>query len=183
MKGKKMKKIITFAACAILVGIAQAATVGWNVATGSTTYANDAYEFYIIGQNGATSVDTITALLDAGSDTSSYVYGSGTIAANGAAIVAAANSGKSLDAGSYTGFFVLFDSSSPTAGDQYMVISGQTGLTKTIASTTATVVFTTGNVSSAISSGTWSTYGVPEPTSGLLMLLGVAGLTLRRRRV
>ncbi len=28
----------------------------------------------------------------------------------------------------------------------------------------------------------WQTQGVPEPTSGLLMLLGVAGLALRRKR-
>ena len=28
----------------------------------------------------------------------------------------------------------------------------------------------------------WSTAAVPEPTSGLLMLLGMAGLALRRRR-
>ena len=28
----------------------------------------------------------------------------------------------------------------------------------------------------------WSTASVPEPTSGLLMLLGIAGLALRRRR-
>lgn len=33
---------------------------------------------------------------------------------------------------------------------------------------------------SEVSSGTWT--AVPEPTSGLLMLLGMAGLALRRRR-
>ena len=34
----------------------------------------------------------------------------------------------------------------------------------------------------AIVQSSWQTYSVPEPTSGLLMLLGVAGLALRRRR-
>ena len=28
----------------------------------------------------------------------------------------------------------------------------------------------------------WQTVSVPEPTSGLLMLLGIAGLALKRRR-
>ena len=30
--------------------------------------------------------------------------------------------------------------------------------------------------------GAWTTSAIPEPTSGLLLLLGVAGLALRRRR-
>ena len=35
---------------------------------------------------------------------------------------------------------------------------------------------------SGIAQSDWQTFSVPEPTSGLLMLLGVAGLALRRRR-
>ena len=34
----------------------------------------------------------------------------------------------------------------------------------------------------AIGTGSWQAMSVPEPTSGLLMLLGMAGLALRRRR-
>ena len=30
--------------------------------------------------------------------------------------------------------------------------------------------------------GAWTSVNVPEPTSGLLMLLGMAGLALRRKR-
>ena len=33
-----------------------------------------------------------------------------------------------------------------------------------------------------IEAGSWTAYNAPEPTSGLLLLLGVAGLALKRRR-
>lgn len=38
------------------------------------------------------------------------------------------------------------------------------------------------DASAGFSTGGWYTTAVPEPTSGLLMLLGMAGLALRRRR-
>ena len=45
----KMKKLIVFAACAMLAAVTQAASVGWSLA-GANSYANDAYQFFIIGQ-------------------------------------------------------------------------------------------------------------------------------------
>ena len=179
-----MKKLLIIASIALMGIAANAATVGWNITTGSTTYGNDAYRFFVIGQNGADSIATITALLDAGTSVDSYAFGSGTTLANGAANVTGAASGKSLDAGTYTGFFVLFDSDSPTAGtSQYVVVSGASTLTKEIGTSTATISFTTGNANSIVSNASnWNSYGaVPEPTSGLFMLLGMAGLALRRK--
>ena len=185
-----MKKLLVFAACAMLAVVTQAAAVGWSLA-GANNYANDAYQFFIIGQKGATSIATITALLDAGSDTSSYAFGSGKIAANGAANVSATAAGQpTLDAGTYTGFFVVFDSASPSSGSaNYAVVSGTSTLTKTIAATTAQVAFAGGNASSILNSAdSWKSFGpgsgggVPEPTSGLLLLVGAGMLALRRKQ-
>ena len=185
-----MKKLLVFAACAMLAAVTQAATVGWSLA-GANSYANDKYQFFVIGQNGATSIATITALLDAGTSVDSYAFGSGSVAANGTATVTAAASGKSLDAGDYTAFFVVFDSASPTSGSaSYAVVSGATGLTKTVGATTANVTFAGGNASSILSNAdNWKSFGsgggggdTPEPTSGLLLLVGGAMLALRRKQ-
>ena len=174
-----------FAACAMLAAYTQAATVGWSLA-GATAFAGDKYMFFVEGQNGADSIATITALLDAGTDVSSYAFGSGTISGTGAAITAAGASGKTLGAGTFTGFFVLFDSATPTAGEsEYAVVSGVATLTKELNATSATTTFVAGNQGPYLNdSANWAAYGtaVPEPTSGLLMLVGLAGLALRRRR-
>ena len=138
-----------------------------------------------IGQNGADSIATITALLDAGTDTANYVFGSGTLAANGTGSVLASASGKTLNSGTYDAFAIIFDSASPKAGEsKYVVVSGAANLHKVIADTTATVMFATGSAASIVNNAdNWKSYGaVPEPTSGLLMLLGMAGLALRRKR-
>ncbi len=182
-----MKKLIIMAASVTLAAIAHAAAVGWTL-SGASAYAGDAYQFFVIGQNGTESVSAITALLDAGTSLDSYAFGSGTIANNGAGTMTAAASGQTLGSGSYEAFFVVFDSASPTAGSSnYAVVSGVSTLSKTVSDTSATVMFTTGNQSTFLNNtSNWKSFGtsssVPEPTSGLLMLLGMAGLALRRKR-
>ena len=168
----------------MLAAVTHAAAVGWQLA-GAQSYANDAYQFFVIGQNGTDSIATITALLDAGTATDSYAFGSGKVAANGNATVAANASGKSLDAGTYTTFYVIFDSPTPASGSaKYALVSGASGLTKEIGASAAGVTFQALNQASFLNNAdNWKSYGaVPEPTSGLLMLLGVAGLALRRKR-
>ena len=183
-----MKKLLVFTACAMLAVVTQAASVGWGLA-GAANYANDAYQFFVIGQKGVSSIATITALLDAGSDTSSYAFGSGAVNGSGSATVLANASGKTLDAGDYTAFFVVFDSASPASGSaNYAVVSGSANLTKSIGATTASVSFSAGNASSILNNAdNWKSFGtggggVPEPTSGLLLLVGAGMLALRRKQ-
>lgn len=183
-----MKKLMILSAGLMLAVASNAASVGWTLA-GAANYAGDAYSFFVIGQNGASSIATVTALLDQGKAYDSYAFGSGVVAANGSANVTAASSGKSIDGtGDYTGFFIVFDSATPTSGtSKYVVISGMNTLTKTIGTSTASIQFSTGNASSIINdTNNWSSYGTPaaepEPTSALMMLFGLAGLALRRKR-
>ena len=183
-----MKKLMTFVACILLAAVSHAAAVAWSLGGNNTTYAGDAYAFFVIGQNGTTAISTITSILNAGGDYSTYAFGSGTIAANGNVSMTAANSGKTLDAGDYTAFFVVFDTATVTSGTtKYVVVDGASTLTKSVTANAATVAFAAGNASSILNAASnWSSYGtssaVPEPTSGLLMLLGMAGLALKRKR-
>jgi len=179
-----MKKLILAIAVVCAATFARSATVGWTHA-GMANYVGDAYKVFVIGQNSVESIAAITTLLDAGSDVSSYQFGAGVVASNGAANTLANASGKTLGTGTYTEFMVLFDSATPTSGSsKYVVVSGTSGQTIEIGDTTATKSFAAGNVSSIVNNASnWQSYGaVPEPTSGLLMLLGMAGLALRRRR-
>ena len=183
-----MKKLVVFVVSAMFAAITQAASVGWGLA-GANNYAGDAYQFFVIGQNGASSIATITALLDAGTDTSSYAFGSGKVASNGSSNVGFATSGKELSAGTYETFFVVFDSDSLVSGSaNYAVVSGAATLTKTIGANTASVTFAAGNQSTYLNnSSNWKSFGpasggVPEPTSGLLLLVGAGMLALRRKQ-
>ncbi len=180
-----MKKIILAVAIICATMYAGAASVGWSHA-GLGNYVGDSYYVFVVGQNGVADIATVTALLDAGEDFSSYVFGNGTIAANGFANVTASSSGKTLGAGTYTAFTVVFNSSAPTAGEsQYLLVSGLANQTKTVATSTPSISFTTGSLASlANDAANWKDYGaaVPEPTSAMLLVLGVAALALRRKQ-
>ena len=172
-----MKKILTLAAIVVLTATTHAAAVGWTIA-GAAAYKNNDYSLFVIGMNGVTGVEQITALVAAGSDISDFEFASGTVNAQGTAMAAATASGKSITysgsgTDSYSAFAILWNADATEATS-----TGLASITMDNDSTSKTFGF--GNQSANLTANSFAV--VPEPTSGLLMLVGLGALALRRRR-
>ena len=152
-----MKKLLVLAAIIVAGVAANAASFKWAAANvygsdGSTKYSGTAYLYCDALGSDALSSASVT---------------SGTIASTTFEV------GSAVATTSYDFYFVIED-----AGKEF------TSATKSaVASATGTANIAFGNMASQTQdSSNWGGSAVPEPTSGLLMLLGVAGLALRRKR-
>ena len=183
-----MKKIMVAAAAIAMAVVANASYVNWtcsNVFLGNDTDKCSGIAYFVnadtisstalkaLGDDGAAA---ITAALG-----SSYSF---TPASAGSYVKTAANAvpvaGLGLaDTTAYTGYLVIFDGA--TIADSTKFYTTQEMDFTTLAGDNAVQVkFGSQKVDSTVA-GNW-TEVAPEPTSGLLLLLGVAGLALRRRR-
>ena len=173
-----MKKLLTLIGVAVMATATHAAAVGWTLA-GATAYAGGSYDLFVIGMNGVTDTAQIAALVAAGTSVDSYAfYAGGEVTSTGGANLMAASSGKSITySGSgtdtYQAFAVLW-----TADGKEASYTAVKSISMTNDSTSKTFAFA--NQSSALSANNFTV--APEPTSGLLLLLGMAGLALKRKR-
>ena len=186
-----MKKLI-IASIAAVVGLAvNAATVDWQVwVTGGSKVSNayNGYTAYLVDATAwdalaAVSADTFTSdvvldstTFDAGSGKSSYTYktvnSAGKADSRSVAISSLAENGK-LDV-----YYVILNTNKDP-NEYYTIADSLTGRADSGEISLGT---NTSIAQSSLATG-WTQVGaVPEPTSGLLMLLGMAGLALRRRR-
>ena len=204
-----MKKLMIAAAIVCATVIAQAGAVKWNWSSTayngylnsgntSTDYegkAGQAGTMYIFNSNASgVSQNAILNAFLAGTDIASlsmdnYVTAAGTMSTAAA---------KQLSTSHDTFPDVRIDGSSYWADVIYaMVIDDNIFISETYSKklgTTASATTISGTISTqtakfqgeakkdGFTAGGWYSASVPEPTSGLLMLLGVAGLALRRRR-
>ena len=174
--------------------VTQAASIDWSVGKNSWTldsgsYASAGYTVYLI--NGATALDTIAAAINSTTGAfdadQSWVFGSSVTAnAKGTVSLATATTDK-LTRGTSYDFSVLMIDAGAEGGPKYMVSDTFTQAAYLSGTDEAASIAFTSDLlganaltASATAANGWA--AVPEPTSGLLMLLGMAGLALRRRR-
>ena len=186
-----MKKLI-IASIAAVVGLAvNAATVDWQIQItgGSTANAYAGYTAYLVNASAwdaatisaATFTDSSivldSATFNAGSGKSSKTY---TTLDSLNSTSPRAVDVTSLQEGKTLGVYYVLLNTNEDPSTYYKWSDTLTGRAETgDAVTTANMSI----ANSTLTSASWTQVGaVPEPTSGLLMLLGMAGLALKRKR-
>lgn len=189
-----MKKLVIMLGAVAFAACVQAATVSWSYSTtylriGDTTNTRvaDGTLAYLIttaysqsdlvakwAETGA-SADVLSA-----AGTALYAGTGSTVAGK---IGATASTGASADV---TAYFVVFN------GNNMFVSSALDASVNPLDTTSSEIAFTDGSAvskmlpkdaSAGFSGAGWYAAGaIPEPTSGLLLLIGVAGLALRRKQ-
>ena len=190
-----MKKIMIALAAVAVATISQAASIDWSVANNSWTLNNGSKAaagtaVYLI--DGNTALDTIAAAINTSTGAfdadQSWVFASGATGnAKGAVSSTTATTDK-LTRGTSYDFSVLMIDATDTSDIRFMV-SATSPQTAYLSGTDeqASVAFGAATLganaltASASAANGWAQV-VPEPTSGLLLLIGMAGLALRRGR-
>ena len=85
------------------------------------------------------------------------------------------------DGADYTAYLMIFDTATVTDSSKFYLTATKSLSTYSGADDTVGVKWSSQATASKAATG-WASASVPEPTSGLLMLLGMAGLALRRKR-
>ena len=176
-----MKKLIMFAAIAILACAGQAASVSWSASLagqGATLAGNGAFILAFAASDYADVVNLVTAV---GSDTLQADLAAKALVSSSAVKNNRGNATASgtLDNSPSSVFWMMFTDGSYDGGSA-VTWTAATDVSGSFYEPPASGTAFGLNASSFTNSGTIA--NVPEPTSGLLMLVGLAGLALRRRR-
>ena len=191
-----MKKLMIACVAVAIAAVAQAATINWSImnvyspADSTAKVAANSMSAWLFVTANSTDVTTIKtttlaavqAVLDSGDLTglSSLAAASG-VNTTAAGSIAGATGLTGFSSGSLTAFAVVVDSTTLADAENYFLVSGGEAKTATFTSATGAKMLGFGDQTSYTQgAGKW-TAAAPEPTSGLLLLLGMAGLALKRK--
>lgn len=174
----KMKKIMIAVVAVALAFVANAASVNWSVsgvtAPEGGTLASGWYACFVEGSALPTDMAAMTAG-DWATWTGANATSEGTLAVTARAKTFSGSTADTYAADSaVTGYIVMFDAANVADASNFAYTEVATKNVPSAGNLTWSQTFAT-------TSG-WQAVAVPEPTSGLLMLVGLAGLALRRRR-
>ena len=183
-----MKKLVLAVAAVVLAIGAQAATVNWKTGAnivgpdGSTKLGKNAYTMYV--WDNLTAAEYFALTVDMVYDTYGSQLGTALSASSGSTTLGTTvKNSTATDATTYYAAVLLVYNDGTQ--DYYManLATATTDATGSGATVTNLGKFVGGGTSGTATSWTAvPSESVPEPTSGLLLLLGMAGLALRRKQ-
>ena len=199
-----MKKLmIAFAAIAMAV-CAQAATVSWAITNvkndnGLLTKGSEYVFFYTSAAEAQSAATAFAALAGTGADavqsamnsaswsgtkkaTAAGAFSVGSSTAMGGVTLSNSDLGLSGET-RYYALAVIFDTETITDESNYIVATGTATTAGVVTKADAASQNAAFTIGSQASNTSWNAVAaVPEPTSGLLLLLGMAGLALKRKQ-
>ena len=189
-----MKKLMIAAAIVCAAVVSQASSFVWGLGAGDYEGPNgerdaglgvyaDAKAFLYLGTVGASEtafdLSGATLLAEATFDSTFYSYGNiDTENLSSSDALAKIDAGQAFS-------IVLVDKNVSSLADfqgNYVIVNGTSGDPQAIPGATVVYYADLTDASTTVAASDWSAMGAPEPTSGLLILIGMAGLALKRRR-
>ena len=190
-----MKKLMIACFAVAIAAVAQAATINWtitNVYSPSDSTAKvaagsmSAWLFVTANSTDVTSGIPVTtlaavqAVLDSGDLTGLSSLAAAHASNSAEGTIGGATGLTGFSSGSLTAFAVVVDSTDLAAAENYFLAGNGSEKTASFTSATGMKVLNWGSQATITqAAGGWT--AVPEPTSGLLLLLGMAGLALKRK--
>lgn len=191
-----MKKLMLMGVAVVVAAVAQAASVNWTItnvyspADSTAKVAVGSMSAWLFVTANSTDVTTgipvttlaaVQAILDSG-DLTGLSSLAATHKTNGAlgGFTGASGLPTNFSSGTLSAFAVVVDSADLATAENYFIVSNGATKDATFTSATGAKTLLWGDQSSYTQgAGKWT--AVPEPTSGLLLLLGMAGLALKRK--